>query len=128
MILAEVGLGELLWSLLIIFFMVMYFMIMFQVIFDVFRSDSSGWVKAGWLIVMLFVPVLTLLVYLIKNGDQMRDRQLAGIKAQQAYTDDYIRSVAGGPTAEIEKAKALLDQGVLTQAEFDSIKARALAA
>jgi hypothetical protein len=38
-----------------------------------------------------------------------------------------VRTVSGGSAAEIEKAKALLDAGTITQAEFDAIKAKALA-
>ena len=47
----------------------------------------------------------------------------------QQQMDDYVKSVApgNGAASEIEKAKKLLDSGAITQAEFDAIKAKALA-
>jgi hypothetical protein len=50
------------------------------------------------------------------------------VEAQQAVTDQYIRSVSGsgGPASEIETAKNLLDSDAITQAEYESIKAKAL--
>jgi len=51
------------------------------------------------------------------------------VQAQKSQFDDYVRETAGGgAAAEIEKAKGLLDQGAITQAEFDAIKQKALAA
>ena len=125
-------LSDFMWSLLVIFFMVIYFMILFRIIFDVFRRDDiSGWGKAGWLIALLVVPLLTMLIYVIVEGKSMTDRDISQVKQMQAQQADYIRSVTsgGGSSAadQIAKAQDLLTSGAITQAEFDSIKAKALA-
>src|SRR3954471_21235101 len=122
-------LSDFLWSLLVIFFMVIYFMILFRIIFDVFRRDDiSGWGKAGWLILLLVVPLVTMLIYVIVEGKSMTNRDLSQMKAMQAQQADYIRTVtSAGPADQIAKAQELLGSGAITQAEFDSIKAKALA-
>jgi hypothetical protein len=74
------------------------------------------------------LPYLGVFVYLIANHDGMADRNIERMQKQQAASNEYIRSVAGGTAAEIEKAKGLLDSGAITQAEFDAIKQKALAA
>jgi ABC-type multidrug transport system fused ATPase/permease subunit len=130
MVLADIGLGELLWSLLVIFFMVTYFMMLFYVIVDLFRDDELGGVtKAIWLIVLLFFPFITLLVYMIARGDGMAKRSFQQAQKAQADFDTYVQSVApaSSPADQIASAKALHDQGAITQEEFDVLKAKALA-
>jgi hypothetical protein len=119
-----------LWWLLAFFFLVIYFMMLFRVIIDIFRTDDSGFVKALWLIALLFVPLLTLLIYVIARGKDMANRDVAQYQAMQEQQADYIRSVAGGGTdsaAQIQQAHDLLQSGAITQAEYDAIKAKALA-
>ena len=90
------SLADWLWWLLIVFFMVVYFMMLFRIIMDVFRNhESSGWVKAGWLIALLFFPLLTMLIYVIVNGKHMADRDIKQMQAVQQAQNDYIKSVAG---------------------------------
>jgi membrane protease subunit (stomatin/prohibitin family) len=79
------------------------------------------------MIFVIFLPFLGVLVYLGVNSKGMAERNVKQIKESQAQTDEYIRSVAGGPAGEIEKAKALLDSGAITQQEFDALKQKALA-
>jgi predicted PurR-regulated permease PerM len=118
-----------LWSLIVIFFMVVYFMMLFGVIVDVFRRhDIHGGKKAIWLLFILFFPLLGLIVYLIVNGHGIAERQTKQAQAQQAQFDDYVKTVASSDSADqIAKAKELLDAGTITQAEFDQLKAKALA-
>jgi ABC-type multidrug transport system fused ATPase/permease subunit len=128
--LLNVGLGDLLWSLIVIFFMVIYFMILFQVIVDIFRRKASGWNKALWLLFLLIVPVVALIAYMVTNSEGMAERRMGDIQDAQARQADYIRGVAGGgggPAQEIANAKELLDSGAISQAEFDQLKAKALA-
>jgi hypothetical protein len=118
-----------LWTLIVIFFMVVYFMMLFGVIVDIFRRhDCGGGTKALWLLFILVAPFLGLFVYLIVNGHGMAERQQKDVKKSQEEYADYVKSVAGSNSADqIAKAKELLDAGTITQAEFDQIKAKALA-
>jgi hypothetical protein len=119
------------WTILVFFLWVMWFWILIVVLGDLFsRHDTSGWAKAGWAIFVLFLPFLGVLVYLGVNGDGMAQRRTKEVRQAQTQTDEYIRSVAGsgGPAAEIEKAKALLDSGAIDQTEFNALKQKALAA
>ncbi|WP_104182132.1 SHOCT domain-containing protein [Arthrobacter sp. B0490] len=98
----------------------------FTVIGDIFRDhDLNGWAKAGWLVVLVLVPFLTVLVYLIARGEGLTRRSMASKRQYQAAHEAYIRSVATlSPSDEITKAKGLLDAGTITPTEFDSIKAK----
>jgi hypothetical protein len=118
------------WTIIIFFCWVAWIWILIIILSDVFRRDISGWAKALWVIVLIVLPFLGTLIYLIANGNDMNERRVRDVQASQQQFDTYVQSVAakGGPAAEIEKAKALLDAGTITQAEFDSLKAKALAA
>jgi hypothetical protein len=119
---------DVLWTMFIFFLFVIWIWILITVFVDIFRrKDISGGKKALWIIFLIVAVYIGVLVYLIVNHDGMADRNIKQIKAKQAATDDYIRTVAGGAAAEIERAKGLLDSGAITQAEFDSIKQKALA-
>jgi putative oligomerization/nucleic acid binding protein/phospholipase D-like protein len=121
---------DVVWTMLIFFLWVAWFWLLFSVWGDLFRRhDVSGWVKTAWLLFTLLVPFLGVFVYLIAEGSGMTERRLNEVQAQKSQFDDYVRETAGGgAAAEIEKAKGLLDQGAITQAEFDAIKQKALAA
>jgi Short C-terminal domain/Phospholipase_D-nuclease N-terminal len=119
---------DILWTMFIFFLFIIWIWILITVFVDIFRrKDVGGGSKALWIIFVIILPYLGVLIYLIANHDGMADRNLAQMQQQKAATDDYIRSVSGGSAAEIEKAKALLDSGAITQAEYDSLKAKALA-
>jgi Phospholipase_D-nuclease N-terminal/Short C-terminal domain len=120
---------EVMWTLIVFFAWVIWFWILITILMDVFRRrDIGGGKKALWVVFLILVPFLGVLVYLIVNHDEMAERNVREAKASQAQFDEYVKSVAGGgPTAEIERAKQLLDSGAISQAEFDAIKAKALA-
>ncbi|MCB8956441.1 MAG: PLDc N-terminal domain-containing protein [Nocardioides sp.] len=106
-----------------------YLMVLFQILTDMFRDhELSGWWKAVWVLFLIFFPILTALVYLIARGRGMAERQVSAIKSMQADQEAYIRSVTTGasPADQIAQAKSLLDSGAISQAEFDSLKAKAL--
>jgi Short C-terminal domain/Phospholipase_D-nuclease N-terminal len=121
---------NILWSMLIFFAFFLWIWIAITVFADLFRRhDVGGWAKALWVIFIIIAPFLGVFVYLIAYHDGMADRAGKQAAQQQAQFDDYVRQTAGpgGAAGEIEKAKGLLDSGAITQAEFDSIKAKALA-
>jgi Short C-terminal domain/Phospholipase_D-nuclease N-terminal len=121
---------DVLWTMLIFFLWVIWFWILITVFIDLFRrKDTSGVSKVLWCIFVILVPFLGVFIYLLINHDGMADRNIKQAQAQQAQFDQYVKQTAGsgGAAAEIEKAKGLLDSGAITQAEFDAIKAKALA-
>ncbi len=126
--LAQIGLGELLWSLLVLYLMVMYLVIVFTIIMDIFRSDMSGAKKALWSVLLFFFPVITMIVYLVKHGGDMGRRNLKAAQQQKELTDAYIREAAGtgGPASELQTAKALHESGAITADEYAALKAKIL--
>ncbi len=122
--------GEFLWSLLIIYVMIAYFMVLFSVIVDVFRNhESSGFTKAIWIIALVFFPILSLLIYVIVNGQGMTERTMATRQQAMKAQDDYVRQVAGSstPADQIARAQELLSAGKISQEDFNALKAKALA-
>jgi hypothetical protein len=121
---------EVFWTILIFMAWVVWIWIAITIFIDIFRRrDMSGGVKALWVIFVIILPFLGVLVYLIIYHDSMAERSQKQVQAQQQQFDDYVRQAAGsggGAAAEIERAKKLLDDGTITQAEFDILKTRAL--
>jgi hypothetical protein len=123
--------GQVMWSMFVFFAWILFFWLLFTVLGDLFsRHDIGGWAKAGWTIFVIILPFLGIFVYLIAEGRSMGERAAQRAQAQQAQMDSYVRSVASSesPTEEIAKGKQLLGSGAITQAEFDQLKAKALAA
>ena len=119
----------LLWSFWF-FIWISALMVWFRCLFDLFGDSTlSGWGKAGWAILLVFLPWLGAIIYLIARGRSMADRQMAAIADQQAAQQKYIQQVAGksaSPASQIADAKALLDSGAINQTEFESLKAKAM--
>jgi hypothetical protein len=121
---------DVLWTMFIFFLWIIWFWLLFTVFIDIFRRhDISGGKKTLWLIFTIILPYLGVFIYLITQNEGITQRNLDRAQASKAQFDDYVRTTAssGGPAAEIERAKGLLDSGAITQAEFDSIKQKALA-
>ena len=118
------------WDVLLFFAWLIWFWLLITVFVDLFRRrDASGWVKAGWLVFVLLLPYLGVVVYLIAQHEGIAERNTQHAQASQQQLDQYVQSVAAksGPSDEIARAKTLLDNGTITQAEFDRIKQKALA-
>jgi hypothetical protein len=124
--------GSFLIAMFEFFIFVVYLMVLFWIFGDIFRSrDLGGWGKFFWILFIIVLPMIGMLVYVIARGNGMQERQLEAARAMQEQQAEYIKTVAGksagSPTDEIASAKKLLDSGAITQAEFDAIKAKALA-
>jgi Short C-terminal domain/Phospholipase_D-nuclease N-terminal len=116
---------------MIIFFLwVAWIWIMVVLLSDIFRRhDISGWGKAAWTLLLVIFPILGGLIYLGLHGKDMGERRMQDMAASQAQFNDYVKSVAssGGPAAEIDRAKQLLDSGAISKDEFEALKQKALA-
>ncbi|WP_247826397.1 SHOCT domain-containing protein [Arthrobacter antioxidans] len=124
---------ENIWNIIWLSFSIMvffaYLIVLFQIIVDLFRDrELSGWMKTLWMVGLIFIPLITSVVYLLARGRGMADRELASRQAAQESMDNYVRSVAKPTSAEeIAKAKELLEAGAITEPEFVKLKDRALA-
>ena len=128
--LAAYTFGQAMWTMFVFFMWILWFWLLFTVFGDLFRRhDIGGWGKAGWTVFVILLPFLGVFVYLIAEGRAMGERSMKQAQAAQADMDTYVRTVASSATAsdQIAKGKELLDSGAITQAEFDQLKARALA-
>ncbi len=124
--------GSFLLAMFEVFLFFAWFMCLFWIFGDIFRSkDLGGGGKTFWALFVILIPWLGILVYLIARGKGMQERQLDQARDMQRAQTEYIKSVAGGSSTnaadQIASAKGLLDSGAITQAEFDQIKAKALA-
>ena len=119
---------DFLWYTLVIFAFVAYLMVLFAILSDLFRDrELSGWWKAVWIVLLVFLPWISALVYLIARGKGMTQRTIGAQRQVKEQADAYIQSVAGKSAADqITDAKALLDAGTITDAEFTALKAKAL--
>ncbi len=120
------------WDLVLLmvstFVFVAYLIVMFQIVVDLFRdSEIGGGSKVLWIIGLIFLPMLTAIVYIVARGNGMAARQQASAQRAKSDAESYIKSVAGkSPAADIAEAKALLDAGTISQDEFSKLKAKAL--
>lgn len=125
---ADYGLGEALLTVLSIFFIVIWIWILITVLVDLFRDhELSGWLKAVWVFFLVFLPVITVLIYLIARGGGMRERALAEQQQVQQATDEYIRSVATSPADELHKLHDLREKGAISAEEYERMKAKVVA-
>jgi ABC-type multidrug transport system fused ATPase/permease subunit len=116
------------WLIFSAFLFIAYLFVMFQIVVDLFRdSELGGGSKVLWVIGLIFLPVVTAIIYIVARGKGMAARQQATLQKAKAETETYIREVAGkSPAEQIGDAKRLLDAGTISQAEFDRLKAKAL--
>jgi len=126
--LADISFGELLLMVFEVFLFVVWIWILFTIITDLFRNhDMSGWLKALWIVLLVFIPYLTALIYLIVYGSDMRERQLRAQAEAKHDADQYIRAAAHtSPADELHKLHDLKEKGALTDAEYDRAKQKLL--
>lgn len=130
MLIADVGLAELLWTTLWIFFLFMFIWVFVILITDIFRDhEMSGWAKALWILLLIIFPLIGSLIYIIVRGPGMAERRAKEASQAKADFDAYVREAAasspgGGPADDISRLAALRDSGTITEEEFQSMKAR----
>jgi hypothetical protein len=120
---------DVVWFIFITFALVAYLMVMFAIIGDLFRDrETSGFAKAVWVVALIFLPIITSLIYLITRGKDMTDRASRDAEAMRTQQEAYIRDVAGKgtPADQIAQAKTMLDAGVISPAEYERLKEKAL--
>ena len=134
MIVADVSFADIFWSILWFYFLFLWIMVLFHILGDLFRDHTlSGGAKTLWVVFLVFLPFLAVLVYVISRGQGMAERAAARQQQAQEQFEGYVRSVAttgdaaASPADQIARAKQLLDAGTIDQAEFDRLKAKALA-
>lgn len=121
---------DVIWFIIVSFAFIAYLMVMFNIVSDLFRDrDTSGVLKAVWILCLIFLPFLTALAYLIFRGQGMAERQVAAVQRAVDAQQTYIKDVAGSasPADQIASAKALLDAGTISAEEYERLKAKALA-
>jgi hypothetical protein len=127
---AEFGTGQVFWSFLWFFLFFIWIWLLIVVFGDIFRSqDLGGWAKAIWCIFIILVPYLGVFVYLIARGGKMHEHAMAAAQAQDQAMRQYVRDAAGtgGSTAdELARLADLREKGVISDAEFEQLKAKAL--
>ena len=126
---AEWGTGEVFWSMLWFFLFFIWIWLLIMVFADIFRShDMGGLAKTLWVIFVIFVPYLGVFVYLIARGHKMSEHAAQDAAAQEAASRQYIQQVtAKSPAEELEKLARLKADGTITDAEYETLKAKALA-
>jgi len=123
--------GSIFLSMLWFFMFFIWIMLLFQVFGDMFRDhELSGWAKAIWILFVVVFPFLGVFVYLIARGPKMAERNAKAMAEMEKAQKDYIRQAAGtAPSAadELHRIADLRDRGVIDEAEFQALKAKALA-
>jgi hypothetical protein len=125
---ADISFGDLLLLIAEFFFFVIWIWILFTIITDLFRDhELSGWLKAVWILFLVFIPFLAALVYLIARGNGMRDRTIKAQTDAKKHFDEYVQTQAAtSPADELHKLNELREKGALTDAEFEGAKAKLL--
>jgi hypothetical protein len=125
---ADISFGDLLLLVAEFFLLVIWIWILFTIITDLFRDhELPGWLKAVWIVFLVFIPFLTAFVYLVARGNGMRDRTIKAQAEAKKHFDEYVQTQAGSsPADELHKLNDLREKGVLTDAEFESAKAKLL--
>jgi hypothetical protein len=130
MVAADWGTGQVFWSMLWFFLWFIWLWILIMVLADIFRSrDLGGLGKTLWVLFVVFLPYLGVFVYLIARGHKMHEHAAQAAQAQDTAFRQYVQDVSTSSSAADELAKAadLKAKGVIDDAEYERLKAKALA-
>ncbi|PYC70204.1 hypothetical protein C7C46_27410 [Streptomyces tateyamensis] len=123
---------DLFWTMLEFFLWILWFFLLFKVLSDLFRDHTlSGWAKAGWIVLVILLPLLGVLLYVIFRGRSMAERDQAQLQQADAAMKQYIRETAGGEAGpshadELRKLAELRASGALSEEEFQKAKEKIL--
>ena len=119
---------HLLMSIFMFFLLVAWFWVVVSVLADIFRSkDLNGLRKGLWMVFVIVTPWLGVLAYLIVRGDGMQLRTMEAIINANERKQEYIQQATTLSTAdELSKLADLKEKGVITNAEFETQKAKLL--
>jgi hypothetical protein len=127
---SEWGSGQVFWSLLWFFMFFIWIWLLITVFADIFRShDMGGFAKTIWVLFVIIVPYLGVFVYLIARGHKMHEHAVEAAQAQNAAARAYIQEAAGtsgSPAEELSRLADLKAQGVISEEEFQKLKAKAV--
>ena len=130
MVLADFGTGQVFLSMIYFFLFFIWIWLLIVVFGDIFRSnDLGGLAKALWVIFVIVVPYLGVFVYLIARGHKMSEHAIQAAQAQDKAQRAYIQSAVGAPASaadEIARLADLKNQGAISDAEFEQLKAKAI--
>jgi hypothetical protein len=109
------------WTMIVFFAWIMFITWVILLMIDNFRrTDHSGWAKALWALFIIFLPIIGAFSYTIARPDTAGD-----------YSYDSGYAASGGSTstaAELAKLNELRSEGAISDAEFEDLKARTIAA
>ncbi|MET8546303.1 SHOCT domain-containing protein [Kitasatospora sp. NPDC004799] len=127
------------WTMLELFLWILWFFLLFKIITDIFRShDLGGWAKAGWLVLVILLPLIGVLAYLIARGQSMGKRDVEQAQQTEAAFKAYIRDAAGsGPAPgaagggrshvdDLAKLADLKEKGAISDEEYQRAKDKLL--
>ena len=121
------GVGQVFLSMMYFFLFFIWIWLLISVFADIFRShDLGGGAKTLWVIFVIVLPYLGVFIYLIARGHKMSEHALESAQAQDTAARAYIRDAAASPAAELAQLADLKDKGVIDEAEFQRLKAKAL--
>jgi len=123
------GTGQVAYSILWFFLLFIEIWLEITIFIDIFRShDMKGWLKAAWIILVLVLPIVGIVAYLILRGDKLRVHQIQAAQDEGRFERSYVQGTSGPSTAdEISKLAELKNKGEITDAEFEQLKAHAIA-
>jgi hypothetical protein len=129
MVVADVDLGDLIWTTIWIFFLILFIWVFIMIVSDLFRDHKlSGWAKALWVLGLIIFPLIGSLVYLIARGEGMAERSASDQRQARAEFDSYVRATAAStgtaPVDDLTRLAELRNNGTISDAEFEAMKAR----
>jgi hypothetical protein len=106
-----------------------YLVVVFEIVVDLFHDPKVGvFGKILWILGLIFVPIVTGILYILTRGRGMAERQVpASPRARVAGEPHRAGAEGATPADQIAKAKALLDAGAINNDEFLRLKGKALA-